>query len=160
MKKIEKELELKIIELYQKGLSVKSVAKELNDCISDTTVFNVLKRNNIPRRTKGGIARPDVKLVLTDYFENNFTVAEISKKYKISQWTVRDMIKGEGYELKKQTFYHNPNFNEKYFEDIDTEEKAYFIGLLLTDGNVCLREKSSACISLTLQTEDHYMIEN
>lgn len=42
-------------------------------------------------------------------------------------------------------------FNENYFEKIDTEEKAYFLGLLMADGYVATTERF---ISLALKNED------
>lgn len=42
-------------------------------------------------------------------------------------------------------------FNESFFEKIDTQEKAYALGLLFSDGNVCFpkQEKLSPSINLT-----------
>lgn len=47
---------------------------------------------------------------------------------------------------------HNINFN--YFSKIDTEEKAYWLGFLFTDGSVRNNE-----IRFQLKAEDKYMIE-
>ena len=48
------------------------------------------------------------------------------------------------------------NFNDDYFEVIDTEEKAYFLGLLFADGNVYLKRHR---VQLTLANEDAYIIQ-
>lgn len=38
--------------------------------------------------------------------------------------------------VKKTTNRVNKRLKEDYFNIIDSEEKAYFLGLLITDGNV------------------------
>lgn len=47
-------------------------------------------------------------------------------------------------------------FNEFYFKEINTPEKAYFLGLLYADGSIS--EKKNGC-SLKLKEEDKYIIE-
>lgn len=44
--------------------------------------------------------------------------------------------------------------DDNYFEQIDTEEKAYFLGLIITDGNVYHNT-----MTLCLQGQDRYMLE-
>jgi intein/homing endonuclease len=48
------------------------------------------------------------------------------------------------------------NFNDDYFEKIDSEDKAYFLGLLFADGNVYLKRNR---VQLTLANEDSYIID-
>ena len=47
------------------------------------------------------------------------------------------------------------NFNDDYFEKIDTEDKAYFLGLLFADGNVYLKRHR---VQITLSNEDAYIL--
>lgn len=49
--------------------------------------------------------------------------------------------------------------NERFFEIIDTEDKAYFLGFMYADGCVCQRKDKSWCISLTLHKKDKKIIE-
>jgi len=48
------------------------------------------------------------------------------------------------------------NFDDDYFEKIDSEDKAYFLGLLFADGNVYLKRNR---VQLTLANEDSYIID-
>lgn len=50
------------------------------------------------------------------------------------------------------------NFNENYFENIDTEEKAYWLGFLLADGYITKTE-SSRIIGLALSSVDYTHLE-
>jgi hypothetical protein len=49
--------------------------------------------------------------------------------------------------------YH---FNEDYFETIDTEDKAYFLGLLFADGNIYMARHR---VQITLANEDAYILK-
>jgi hypothetical protein len=48
------------------------------------------------------------------------------------------------------------NFNDDYFETIDTEDKAYFLGLLFADGNIYAARNR---VQLTLANEDAYILQ-
>ena len=48
------------------------------------------------------------------------------------------------------------NFKDEYFEQIDTEAKAYFLGLLFADGNVY---KKRHRVQITLANEDAYILQ-
>lgn len=47
-----------------------------------------------------------------------------------------------------------------YFESIDTQDKAYWLGLLSADGTVHIRPNGQGFISLTLKREDEYHLTN
>jgi hypothetical protein len=49
--------------------------------------------------------------------------------------------------------------NEGYFNKIDTEAKAYFLGLLYADGNVYLRPKRQSAMQIVLQKQDWHILE-
>jgi hypothetical protein len=49
--------------------------------------------------------------------------------------------------------------NKKFFKQIDTEEKAYFLGLMYADGYVCDRDKSKYFV-LSLQIADIHILED
>lgn len=48
------------------------------------------------------------------------------------------------------------NFNDDYFETIDTEDKSYFLGLLFADGNVYTARHR---VQITLANEDAYILQ-
>lgn len=52
----------------------------------------------------------------------------------------------------------NSNFKDDYFSIIDTEAKAYYLGLLYTDGNVRIHN-NGYFVALSLNNNDKYIIE-
>ena len=51
--------------------------------------------------------------------------------------------------------YKNIGLNENYFENIDSTDKAYFLGFLLTDGNISLNEN---IIRLVIASKDEEIL--
>ena len=81
-----------------------------------------------------GLSRPTIAKILNEYNVNRYTKAKI----------------------------FNPDLNEDYFEIIDTPNKAYFLGLIIADGNVFEVDDSSnrqSSISITLKECDKYILE-
>lgn len=56
--------------------------------------------------------------------------------------------------IKRKGQSKNRLVNENYFEKIDSKEKAYFLGLLFTDGGVSLDKERSPMIQLQLKSSD------
>lgn len=136
MKKIDNKTEKEIIKKYTvEKLSQKEISKHYGIC--DTTVSNILKRNNIKARTNGGIDKIDKNDLYKYYYEKNMTLKEISNIYNVTIETIRlQLIKNGLYNKKKYNAYTNPDLIDDYFEKIDNQNKAYFLGYLATDGNV------------------------
>lgn len=53
----------------------------------------------------------------------------------------------------------NPNLKHDFFDTIDTELKAYFLGFIMADGSITIRENSQPCLSIEIKKEDKYILE-
>jgi hypothetical protein len=62
------------------------------------------------------------------------TEKEISVKFDISLRQYYNLLKLNNVERKNKVVRYN--FDEDYFESIDTEDKAYFLGFIVADGSV------------------------
>lgn len=149
MKKIDVEVENEIIKLYCEGKAMRMIGEILN--LSITTIFNVLKRNNVQTRTRGGIYSLDEKLIIKQY-QDGISSQEIANKYNVCCHTITNIL--EKNNIKRNNLYYNKSLIENYWKDIDTYDKAYFLGFLLTDGNVI-----GNCIRLQLSEKDKDILE-
>ena len=77
------------------------------------------------------------------------TEKEISKKFDISLRQYYKLLKLNNIEQKSKVVRYK--FNEDYFETIDTEDKAYFLGFIVADGSV---NSKSNVIQITQKEPD------
>lgn len=154
-------LEQKIIELYQSGLSMAKVGKKVNRTAA--TVLNVLKKYNIRTRTKGGIYQLPTQEILNKYLKDMRTLESIGKDYNVSISTIKKIIVDNGGIIRTASKSKNPYFKENFFEEISTEAKAYYLGLLITDGCILEPDVSNNHpnykVQIELQEKDAYILE-
>ena len=146
MSKVSKEQEQLIIQHYNDGLSMAKVGKKFG--ISATTVLHILERNNIPRRTKGGIYKIPEEDVIKRYTEGE-SCQSIADLYKVNFHTISNIL--ESFNIPRDNRYHNIDLDIHYFSSIDSYDKAYFLGFLITDGSVNLNDNT---VSLGLSNKD------
>lgn len=87
------------------------------------------------------------------------SIRSVAEEVGICCIAMRNILKEREIDIWPKNKLASPNLKEDYFDLIDTEEKAYFLGPLMTDGNVFEQEKRSKMISLTLKKEDAYMVQ-
>lgn len=178
MKKLSKEIELKVIEMYNNQCSYSQIVKETG--IHETSISRVIRRYNIPIRpllklteqqvenfvfeylagngymslskkyhigpdvakkilTENGIElRPngavlDISKLVEDW-NNNISLTQLCKKYKCSHKKASRLLKEAGVNVYNR---HNElKFDNTVFDNINSEEKAYWLGFLYADGCV------------------------
>lgn len=94
-------------------------------------------------------------------YEEGKTGKEILEKYsdKIRcENTIIKIVQRNGVKVRKRG--KTPVIkNEDIFEKIDTEEKAYMLGLLMADGYVICPKGKGVVIGISLQSQDRYILE-
>ena len=146
-----------IVSLYiNDKKSARSIAK-LFKC--DTkTITSILRKNNISvvhRPSK--IAQLPEQEILQNYHSKLFSITALANKHNTSRAMIYKI-------LKQNNIQHNADFdllskytlNKYYFDQIDTEDKAYFLGLLYADGNNYTKHGR---IAISLQAGDKYILE-
>ena len=105
------------------------------------------------------IITEELKTSIINYYTSRpMGLQELVNRYKLSIPTLGKILKGVN--RWDKNLVYNPNLVEDYFENIDSEEKSYFLGLLISDGNVfCSKTGRSSSISITLQESDKYLLE-
>ena len=135
---ISNNIQLKLVELYVSGLSANKVAMNLG--ISESTVRNYLKKYNIEIRSSSYYNRLYSKEIiekLKDLYESGLSSREIQDKTGIKAKAVIYLLKKEGINLRHRGPKSLIN-REDYFDVIDSEYKAYYLGWLMSDGNVSI----------------------
>lgn len=97
--------------------------------------------------------RNELKQKVIELFNEGKYQKVIEKELNICSHTIKKFLKEENLISRH---YRKNFFNEHYFEKIDSEDKAYFLGLLYADGNIYLKRKRT---QITLQNEDRYILE-
>ena len=147
----------KIIQKYKEGYSIKKIAKELN--CSVYKVDKTLKDNGINKRNRTSWldARKECLDQIINDYKNGLSFEEIGHKIGVSRTAVTNVVKKYGLYIEDRGRVRPVNKHLKcdYFSVIDSEEKAYFLGLIITDGGTTRRNE----FFFSLKTEDSYMVK-
>lgn len=150
----------KIVQLYEKGMAVSKISQIMRRHIP--TIKKILAEQGIvaEKRYKGPkreFSQEEDELIIRE-------LARGSGYNYVAQLLgcCKDTVERRAQEL--QCFVHsyrhkNRDMNENYFEVIDSEEKAYFLGLLYTDGSVRRVRENSKQVRLQLQLQDESIIQ-
>ena len=96
------------------------------------------------------------KLKIIELYNSGISTSEISKLYNNrNRNSIRALLKRRGFSIRPRE-YGKYNINEHYFDIIDSEEKAYFLGFLYADGYNNIRLNA---LSLVLQEKDLEILE-
>lgn len=148
-----------IVNMYESGMSVKEILNVL-PC-SKQTVYDVLNKNNVNLRGKSGkrddgVSKEQVYKMYELYKQGKNT-REIGELYNLSSSYISRLFHQESLKLRDQyETSRRYRFNENFFDCIDTQEKAYFLGLLWADGTNSLEKH---CIEIGLQERDKHILE-
>ena len=89
-------------------------------------------------------------------YKSGQSTRQIARKLNLGNGTVYKYAKSKGVNRDQLSCINKKyNHNEEFFENIDTQNKAYVLGLLYSDG--CNREETY-CISLFLHEKDEKLI--
>lgn len=148
-----------ILKLHKQGYNTVEIGKILNR--DNSTVGRYLRKCNlVTHKNKCKLLEQDKQNII-ELYQQGLTAKQnlpyFSDKVK-SENTIMSIVKQVGINRPVGIV---PHCDQNYFEKIDTEEKAYFLGLLLTDGNICKikNRKSSYLIQIGLKYTDYEILE-
>lgn len=149
--KVKKEEYEKIVDLYNKGMTQPEIAK-MYDCAA-TTISGILKRMNVETRLGGSKNTKDTVVKMREMYVNGKLLREIADEFNTTSATVSKLLKKSGIKIDRFTYH----FNEHYFDVIDSQDKAYILGLLWADGH---NRVDKGSVILELQEEDRQLLED
>ena len=93
--------------------------------------------------------------LLNRYYSGEMT-HRLALEYGLSKSSIIQKIKRTGLKAKPKHFGNKYNFNTHFLDEIDSEEKAYFVGFLYADGNNYEKTKT---VKLEIQERDRAILE-
>jgi DNA-binding XRE family transcriptional regulator len=129
-----------IIKLYKEGLPAYKIAKKFS--VVNSAILNHLHKNNVVLRPSGlprKIMIDDEPAIIHEYLDEEKTIKQIANIYGCAPSQIhRVLLKNN---VKCRTFIPNnlnkPKTHKKnvyFFDEIDNEEKAYWLGFFASDG--------------------------
>lgn len=148
--KVKKEEYEKIVDLYMKGNTQPDIAHMYN--CSASTISSILKKMNVETRSGGSKNTKSDVLRMYDMYQSGKLLKEIADEFHTTRATVSKLLKKNGFEVDRFTYH----FNEHYFDKIDSQDKAYILGLLWADGH---NRVNKGGVILELQEDDKELLE-
>lgn len=156
-KKISTDIKNEIVKSYLNGEYVKSISKRLG--LTTYIVSSILKEHNIEIKRfirKSQFSKEDVDKMYGIY-SNGKTLDYVASIYNIDPTEVSLLFKKYNYPVRDYSHaYRKYTINENYFDKIDTQGKAYFLGLLFADGS---NNTKTNQITISLQESDKHILE-
>jgi hypothetical protein len=153
---ITKQEEELILELHSQSKTQLEISKIIQ--CNRTSVGRILKKHNLLPTYARTLTIEDKELIKNLYL-NGKTITEIHSEFfkeKCTVGCINVFLRKEG--------ITRPNgkvaiINHDYFEKIDSQDKAYWLGLILADGNVYALSDNSKYLRLELKISDRYLID-
>lgn len=98
--------------------------------------------------------------VIQYYLKAPITIEKCGNKFDLCKPTIAKILDKYKIPRYEKTNIYNPNLIENYFENIDSEEKAYYLGFMITDGNVFKTKHKNGqyYVSITQDEKDDYIL--
>lgn len=144
--------EIDICKLFDVKISITEISKITN--ISREVVNRVLREHG--KITPFSTKKEDLyKKTLLPEFLNGKSLTQIAKEYNVCRGTLALRLKQDGYQVINRQ--NETKFDETIFDNIDTEEKAYWLGFIFADGYISTinnGRKNKYTFELSLQLSD------
>jgi len=155
--KITEEQKKIVLNKYSEGIPILDIANDEN--LSRKTVEVIISQSGVDI-SQGKTEQEKLAIYHHYYnFEGKDATGATCKAFNISATRVRDIVREvvSNYSVPERDnsdSYRKYTLDQTFFDVIDTEEKAYILGLIATDGNV-----SNNVVSIELQRSDKEILE-
>jgi intein-encoded DNA endonuclease-like protein len=92
-----------------------------------------------------------IKYIIDQYLYGKMPITAIAKQFGRSDTSIKKILNQNNIKTRSGRLYRNSN----YFENIDSRDKAYWLGLMYSDGCVCKRTNDSYSVSLEMIDKEH-----
>lgn len=110
---------------------------------------------------KKNILSDEQKIILINKYLEGNSIRELQKITGLCRQTISKILKNENIKIRDNSINSRKYFcNEDYFEEIDTEHKAYWLGFIYADGYIVSKKNNySQKIGITLNSKDENHIK-
>lgn len=155
---IPKEYHKEIIQKYQNGRYIKYLAKDYG--VAKNTIKKILVDNGIEIKRfirQSQFSKSEVDHIYDLYLQGD-TLDSLGEKYNVDPTEISFLFNKYNYQRRSYSHARRKyNLNENYFDNIDTQNKAYFLGLLYADGcNMTNRN----VVTISLKESDKHILES
>ena len=150
----------KLIKDYIPGeTSIISLAEKYNvNCYH--TVSKVLKENGIKTIKPKLVPKNTLKEAAKYYSENEISIINCAKKFKIGKNTLSAYLKENNLIKNTKNYQKDITYDKNFFDSIDTEEKAYWLGFIMADGYTKLdKNNNPSQMTIEINKKDIEMLE-
>lgn len=149
--------EKNILEDFERGMNTVQLAKKYDR--NSTTIGRLLKKNGLQARNiKEKLTKEQVYEAYGRYKQEVINMTKLGQIYKVDAVTIANSFRRYGLEVRPTGWV--PELPDAdIFSVIDTEEKAYFLGLLMCDGSI-IENKGNPTLRLELGQVDKHLLES
>lgn len=138
--------DIDIIELYLNGTPVVDIARRYN--VDKATIYSICDKYNIPRKKAQFHDEFDIDIIRL--YDEGYSTNEIATIYGVCHNTIADIVRTYSSIRSTSERHRKYTIDEHYFDEIDTPNKAYILGILYADGT----NDECGRIALSLQERD------
>lgn len=136
-----------VAQLREQRIKTTDIAEQLG--YSRSVIERTIQENGLTKVKNVELSWKD-KVDIETMVMAKINQKDIAKHYNISVQSLQRVMKRLGISTKRYTVNHD------YFSEVDTEDKAYFLGFMYADG---YNSSNRNQIKLKLKTEDKYILE-
>lgn len=139
--------QIKIKEMTENGFAIKRIAVKLNKTTQEVKTVITNNGYTLKKEEFNDSLIPHI----VSLYESGVSAKNLGKKYSIDKRRVQKWARKNGVERSRNEAHRFTKFNEQFFDEIDTPEKAYWLGFFYADAYNC---EQTNTIHVTLSNKD------
>ena len=140
-----------ITSLYKNGMKMQDIALRYN--VHYSVIWRIISKCGLTKKDRKGLLDLLDSKKIKDLYNDGLSTKSIAEQLNVSAESIRRVLKREGVERRHSLY----SVNEHYFDVIDSQDKAYFMGLLYADG---YNDPTKNLIVITLHDRDKHILES
>ena len=125
----------------EKNITITKMLNEYGLCKSSFYRYLRINKIELPKKICRNYEISEKYQKLADIYKNNpISINKLCDEEHISHKSFSIYLKKNNIPVRKTYIYKNYVYDKDYFENIDTEHKAYWLGFIFADGSITYRK--------------------